>query len=71
MIETRNSVVLADFVKYCERHPEDRFWQALRNWSGRGFILACDLSGNIECREKDTGHTDVATDTFYWEGKDR
>jgi hypothetical protein len=38
--KTRNSEVLADFVKYCNEHPTDRFWQALRNWSGYGFIHA-------------------------------
>lgn len=22
------------FLAYCVEHPEERFWQALRNWSG-------------------------------------
>ncbi|HXE14054.1 MAG TPA: hypothetical protein VN633_18145, partial [Bryobacteraceae bacterium] len=30
---TRNSEALANFTKYCEQHPHERFWQALRNWS--------------------------------------
>ncbi len=33
MIENRNNAVLADFVRYCEEHPQERFWQALRNWA--------------------------------------
>jgi hypothetical protein len=39
---TRNSEVLADFVKYCREHPEQRFWQALRNWSEYPFLLVSD-----------------------------
>jgi hypothetical protein len=56
--ETRNSAVLRDFVAYCVRHPHERFWQALRNWSGYNFIL---VSGKY-CGE--------GRDTFSWEGKD-
>lgn len=37
---TRNSEKLASFVAYCESHPDERFWQALRNWSGHWAILA-------------------------------
>lgn len=37
---SRNSKTLADFIKYCEEHQYERFWQALRNWSGHGFIFA-------------------------------
>jgi hypothetical protein len=55
----KNETMLNDFVAYCEQHPGERFWQALRNWSGQPFILACD---DIE-----GGRT---VDTFYWEGKD-
>ena len=36
---TRNSEALASFTKYCEQHPHERFWQALRNWSRWAFIL--------------------------------
>lgn len=57
---TRNSEVLADFIKYCEDHPTERFWQALRNWSDHNFILVSkDLDG------------DDFKDTFYWEGKSK
>jgi hypothetical protein len=59
MKQTRNSEVLADFVKYCETHPEERFWQCLRNWSAIPFLYACtDNSGEGE-----------TVDTFSWEGK--
>jgi len=55
---TRNSKELADFVKFCEAHPEQRFWQALRNWTGYGFIVATN---------EGIHHRDL--DTFYWEGR--
>src|SRR4051794_5248801 len=31
----RNETLLNDFVAYCKQHPGERFWQALRNWSGQ------------------------------------
>lgn len=31
-VESKNSETLQSFVAYCARHPEFRFWQALRNW---------------------------------------
>ena len=30
---------LWSFVHYCYQHPTERFWQALRNWSGYWFIF--------------------------------
>jgi hypothetical protein len=60
-MKNRNSEVLKSFIKYCKEHPDERFWQALRNWSGYGFIL---VSRFFEpCR-------DGIIDTFYWENKD-
>lgn len=31
--------VLASFLAYLSEHPEQRVWQALRNWSGYAFVL--------------------------------
>lgn len=59
---TRNSELLMSFAAYCNENPEQRFWQALRNWSQHPFILAA--------RDKDLVRGDYE-DTFYWEGKDR
>lgn len=53
-IETRNSKLLKEFIEYCETHPEERFWQAIRNWSGADKILY----------EKGD-----SVDTFYWNDK--
>jgi hypothetical protein len=29
---------LKSFVDYCTEHPQERFYQALTNWSGYNFI---------------------------------
>lgn len=36
---TRNSEALASFTQYCEDNPDQRFWQALRNWSDYAYVL--------------------------------
>ena len=61
---TRNSAVLADFVKYCCAHPSQRFWQALRNWAGVNFILTSELP------PYELSKTGNLKDTFYVEGKE-
>ena len=57
--EIRSSETLASFVTYCKSHPSERFWQALRNWSGFAFIFA-----------DNDKHERSGKDTFYWEGRD-
>ena len=42
---TRNSERLASLVAYCQAHPDELFWQALRNWSGPWKILSVPWSG--------------------------
>ena len=37
---SKNSQLLERFTRYCVRHPDLRFWQALRSWSRHKFILA-------------------------------
>lgn len=54
---TRNSEVLSTFVAYCIAHPDERFWQAIRNFSGKAFVFAGEDPDDLQ-------------DTFYWEGKD-
>jgi len=56
MTKNQNEKVLKDFIKYCERHPEYRFWQALRNWSGFNFILGSILPSG----------SNSSFDTFYF-----
>jgi hypothetical protein len=57
---TRNSEALQSFVQYCEEHPEQRFWQALRNWSKWRYIVGTNIRGDES----------QAVDTFYLEGLD-
>lgn len=52
----KNKKLLDDFIKYCEAHPEQRFWQALRNWARVAFV-SVSKDGNFY------------EDTFYWEDK--
>jgi len=37
-MKNKNQKTLNSFVEYCQQHPELRFWQALRNWSGFSFV---------------------------------
>ena len=57
----RNEDKLKSFTEYCKKYPEQRFWQALRNWAREDnpdmeFILYTD--------ELEGGDL---TDTFYLE----
>ncbi len=57
-VNSKNRKVLYDFVSYCIQHPEERFWQALRNWSGADFIYQASAEDGSKM-----------VDTFYLEGK--
>ena len=48
----KSKILLNSFVKYCEKHPELRFWQSLVSWCGAYKIFYDD--------------GDVIKDTFYW-----
>lgn len=37
--KTQNSEALASFTRYCRANPNQRFWQALRNWSKYRHII--------------------------------
>ncbi|MDE2098750.1 MAG: Lar family restriction alleviation protein [Patescibacteria group bacterium] len=61
MPTSKSATVLVRFTRYCQEHPEQRFWQALRNWSGWGFIVATNKPP-----------VDISYhDTFYWKGSRR
>lgn len=38
-MKSKNSKLLKEFTAYCNEHPEERFWQALRNWAEFDFLL--------------------------------
>lgn len=58
-ILSRNQKLLASFSEYCLANPNERFYQALRNWSGNRFILKADGL------DFDTGKYTGIKDTFY------
>ena len=38
-MKNKNIKLSIDFERYCKAHPEERFWQAIRNWSGAVDII--------------------------------
>jgi hypothetical protein len=58
---SRNSDLLDDFTEYCRDNPNERFWQALRNWSGQAFIMAVRTGGDYDRANP--------KDTFYWDAR--
>lgn len=61
--EGKSTQVLTDFVRYCREHPEERFWQALRNFSGYPFLYVSSIPSYGFDNDINI------LDTFYWEGK--
>ena len=57
----KSEKLLKELTEYCETHPEQRLWQAIRNWSEQDFILF----GSGDITEKDFKYMD----TFYFTGK--
>lgn len=55
---SKNVDMLDSFIDYCMTHPEERFWQAIRNWAKVGYILATSGVHPLE------GHL---VDTFYFD----
>lgn len=55
----KNIEKLESFTAYCKEFPEERFWQALRNWSKNAFILTADGM------DLEYGSFKNVKDTFY------
>lgn len=64
-IKSKNEEYLKDFRRYCRLHPEYRFWQALRNWSGKGFIYAYGGTTDEQMEMKHAFNKLGLIDTFY------
>lgn len=66
MTTSKNEELLTEFKEYCEAHPEQRFWQALRNWNlqnnpNESYIFVGELPyGEMKFFDK-------LTDTFFRE----
>ena len=58
----RSSSVLLSFIRYCINHPEERFWQALRNWANVPYIFIGDHLGS---------EVQGGRDTFYFTQKEQ
>lgn len=39
-VKTKSGALLASFIRYCEKHPREGFWPALRSWCGAAHIFA-------------------------------
>ena len=64
MQRSKNEELLESFFNYCIKHPEQRFWQALRNWAGLKFIVSAE-----ELDVVNDGLFHKCRDTFNWVGK--
>ena len=60
--DVKSKDLLKSFTDYCHKHKDERFWQALRNWSEYEFIY-----GSNKCIA--TENVDDLEDTFYKEEK--
>jgi hypothetical protein len=61
-INLKDKNILNDFINYCMFNPKQRFWQALRNWSGFNFVWVSMSNGLDNSNIKDT---------FYFIDKDK
>jgi len=60
MTKIESEKLLKEFCEYCNIHPEQRFWQALRNWAGVDAIC-------IKTGDSASGYD--YWDTFYFINK--
>jgi len=61
----KNKKKLEEFIAYCVAHPEQRFWQALRNWNqltdpDANYILTAEIDWDKESQSYKN-----FKDTFY------
>ena len=54
----KNKEKLLSFLQFCRQHPQERFWQALRNWSEATAIYYEKYEKGVD--------DNVCEDTFYW-----
>ncbi len=64
-MEIRNKKLKLSFIWYLITHKNERFWQAVANWSGNNYILKADF----DSFEKN--HYVGLQDTFYFEDKNQ
>lgn len=66
-MENKNELQLKKFTAYCEAHPSERFWQALRNWALIDDGDACFIlkASSNDILANDTTRWFGVRDTFY------
>lgn len=64
MIPQGNKKQLVSFIAYCLDHPNERFWQALVNWSGHSFIYA-QKEGEYLVRAEDSKGNKIKVFDIY------
>lgn len=52
---------LVSLIHYCMTHPDERFWQALRSWSGYHAVMVVDKVPGMGA----DGLVNKEYDTFY------
>jgi len=58
------------FIDYLEKHPEERFWQAVRNWAKVNFVLTSTHFDPFMFDQKFMKDNNAEiSDTFYLEDK--
>ena len=65
--ENKNKQRLNRFVKFCEEHPELRFWQALLEWTKQEYKIDIDFILTAKIGEENISRYKDLLDTFYWE----
>jgi hypothetical protein len=65
-MEIKDQKLKMSFIDYLEKHPEQRFWQAVRNWAKVHFVLTSthfdpDMLNQKFMKDKDA----EIKDTFY------
>ena len=64
----RNEKMLESFTAYCKACPDQRFWQALRNWCGWPFIyVSSSAPEQFLPGVRTRSNYPTLKDTFYWE----
>jgi hypothetical protein len=60
-----NAKLLKSFSTYCNLHPEQRFYQALTNWSGFNFVYFSLKNVAQETQNNDLIDTYYMDEIFY------
>ena len=60
---SKNWKLMDNFMVYCYKHPEERFWQSLRNWAKVVKVYVEKYNRQID--------DDIVEDTFEFKSKNK